>query len=126
MDEVQQVTVEVVEEDEAVALGLEGFAAESDALLLEEGVGGVEIVVGDGEVADASVFVIGGSLGGGEGPVGGDDFEHGAVGSLDEIVAGVGVVDVEAEVGYVPFGEGLRVGGGDGGVFETVEHKGLL
>jgi hypothetical protein len=82
--------------------------------------GGIEVVNGNGEVADAG-FLHGGGLG--HDAVGGDDLEHGAVRSFDEVENVIAEIDVESEIVHVPLGELARVRRCDGGVFEALEHK---
>ena len=119
----EQVAIAVVEEDQAVAHGCERLTDEMDALGFQLLVGGVEIVTGYSKMTDASVFVVGDRLRRGQRPLGGYDFEHGAVGRFDEIVSGVSEIDVEAQVFDVPFGEFLGIGRRDRRMLETLEHK---
>lgn len=123
LDQVEQVAVEVVEKDEAIALCFEGFTDEMDALGLEGGVGCIEIVIRDGEVANSAVFVIGSGLRNGERTISRNDLQHGAILCSDEVVAGVGVVDAELKMVHIPLGKLLRVGRRDRGVFDSLEHK---
>lgn len=123
LDEVKQISVQVIEKNEAIALSFERLTDEVDTLGLEGGVGGIEIVIGNGQMPNPAVFVVGGGLWNGQGPISRDDFQHGAIFSPDEVISGVGVVDVELEMIHIPLGELLRVGRRDRGVFNSLEHK---
>ena len=112
LHQMHDVAVAIGEEHEAVSLGIDVLAQETHSLLLEMLVCGVEIIDGDGEMADAWILHLVGSAG----AFRGDDFQHAAIGGLDEIVAGIGEVDVELEMVHIPFGERFGVWRGDRGV----------
>lgn len=105
----EQVAIEIVEEDETIALRFEGFTDEVNALGLEEGIGGVEIVICNGEVPDTAVFIVGCGLRRCERRCGRDDFQHSAIGGPDEVVAGIRVVDAELKMIHIPLGKLLGV-----------------
>jgi len=123
LNQMEQVAIEVVKEDQSIALRLEGLAAERDALAFEQRVSSVEIVVGDGQMANAAVFVVGGRLRRGKRAFRRNNLQHGAIWGFDEVIARVSEIDMEAEVFNVPFGKFLRIRRRDGRVFKSLEHK---
>ena len=119
MHQVDKIAVAILEEDEAVALVVNGLAEKSYTFVLEVGLRRVEIVDQDGEVANAGIFhfLLGARA------FGWDDFEHAAVLGLDEVVSRVGVIDDEIEMIDIPLGQLLRIRGSDRSVFQSFEHK---
>ena len=106
MDQVAEIAIDIFKKGEAIALIGEWLTDEGDAFVLKNGVGSVEIVDRDGEVADAGgLHFVGAGFASAR-----DDFEHGTVLRFDEIVAGVFKIDVELKMSYIPISESLRVG----------------
>lgn len=106
----EQIAVKVVKEDQTVPLVFEGFADKVDAFFLQLLIGFVEVIGLDGQMADASVFIVRRGLRFSQSVGGRNDFEHCAVGCFHEEIAGVAVVDVEFEMVDVPVSESFRVG----------------
>ncbi len=119
MDQVAEIAIGIFKEDEAVALIAERLSLESDTFGLKQGIGGIEIVNGDSEVADAwGLHFVGAGC-----AIARDNFEHGTILGLDEIIARVFEIDVELKVSYIPIGESLGVRGSNCGVFEALKHR---
>lgn len=114
----EDIALRVGEKDNAIALALHGFGEEVDAAGGEADEGGVEVLDGEGEVADAGcLHGVGGAF-----AFGVDEFEHGAVFCADEDGVRRLVVDFEAEHVDVPIGESNDVIRGDGGMFNSSDH----
>ena len=87
MDEVEQIPVEIVKKDQAIALVFDWLADEGHTFGLQMGISGVETVGLNRQMADTCVLVVGDGLGLFELIGGGNDLDNGAVGGFYEEVA---------------------------------------
>jgi hypothetical protein len=105
-DQMQVVSVEIGEKDEAISLVLERLGYEVDVLAAQLSEAFIEVIDMDCHVADARILqVLWSSI-----AHGGDNLQHGPVLCTHEIVAVVLEVYDKLEVLNVPFGEraGIR------------------
>ena len=118
LDQVHEVPVAVGEKYQPVALVHVWLAHEINALRLERGVRGVEILHFDGQMADAWIahFLLGARA------FRRNDFEHRAVGRADEIIAVVFEINAEAQMIHVPLRQLRGTRRSDGGVLQADKH----
>src|SRR5882724_13312956 len=83
---------------------------------------GVEVIHGNSQMTDSRVF----HLVRATRPFRRDDLQHGAVGGLDEIITGVGEVDMKLQMIHVPLGKAFRIRRSDSGVFQSFEHTRIV
>src|SRR5205807_2404054 len=102
LDQMNQVAVDIVEERQTITLIFERLAYHLDTVRLQVLYSGIEVIQRDGEMTEASVFVIRDHLWGGERVRRGDDFDHRAVRGTHEVVPGIGEIDVELQIVHVP------------------------
>ncbi len=114
-DQVDQVAVGVVKENQAIAAGFVRLAGELDALFLELGETGIEVVHRDGDVAHAGGL----HRRGAEVTFARNDFDHEAILSFDEIISGVFPYEGELQILDVPISESLGIGGSNCKMFDT-------
>ena len=125
MEQVQDIAITVPKEGDCVPVGSFGLCQKSHTFGDEFGVRDVEIVHHQRHVADARVL----HAQNGRRACGGfDDLDHGSVAGFDEdgLAALRAPVDGEVEMLDIPVGEAVRVGRGDGGVFDAGDHGGIV
>jgi hypothetical protein len=117
-----EVSIAIGKENETVPLVDERLTDEVDVERLQVRMSGVEIFYSNRQVAYAGSFHRLGHVLCRAVPFGGNDLQHGAVGSFDEIIAGISVVDMKSEMLHVPVSERLRGGRCDRRVLQAFEH----
>ena len=119
MNQMQNVSVSVAEEDQTIALIREWFGEQINTAAAQFCQSRVEIIHTDGQVPDPGILhLLRRAL-----ALRRNDFEHGPIGGANKIVAVVSEIDPEVEFLHVPFGQAARIGRCNRGVFQSKEHK---
>lgn len=121
-NQMEQVSVAIVEKYQAVASEIEWFAQKIHLKILQVRIGAFKVIHRNGQVADAGIFVVRHILGRAR-SLGRDDFEQRAVGRADEPITGVGEVYVKAEMIHVPVRETLGIRRGNRRMLQALKHK---
>jgi len=118
-NQMEIVAVGIAEKDQPVALDFGWLGEKFNAALTQLLNSGVEVVYGNGQVANAWIFhLLRRAI-----PFRRNDLEQRAVAGAHEVIAAVGVIDTKLEILHVPFRQPLGIGRCDGGVLQSLKHK---
>ena len=114
-----KIAIAVAEINQPVALDVDGLVEKLNAAFTQFLHGGVEVVHADGQVTNTRILhFLRSAI-----SFRGDELKQGTVAGAREIIATVGVIDVEIQLLHVPLRQTLGIGRRNGGVLQSLEHK---